>query len=469
MKNAFAGYYRPTDVEFQQLWQECDFVLDANVLLNLYRYSPNTTNGLLDILESLADRLWVSHQAAKEYHANRLGVIHEQAQTYDTVIKAVKEAQETVRQSLEGTRGHPFAAPDVQSRLMEEFTQIVALLDNCKSEHPDLLEEDRVLGRLTVLLEGKVGAPPHEQLERRVQEEGPGRYSRKTPPGYEDSAKRDSDPYGDLLIWLQIIEHASATGRPVVLITDDTKEDWWWKKAGRTVGPRPELVEEFIRCAGRRFYMYTTLRFLMMAPKYLKINKNQGAIDEVREYQEQVSHTERRADGEEDRQLNALLFLRAQQGELFGRLSVVRARLREAEEEQLGLQSELQEAEETWGEVSEPELRERFAADIRRLRVELAEARRLTAHLHHSEMVIGDDLATVSERIQEVQASALREGRLRADNGLSRPDADAPKGGRRPGPVRPGAGFRVRSNHLPDGHPGMMPPPPGGDVLPGST
>ena len=42
MKDSFPGYYRPTENEFAEMWESCLFVLDANVLLNLYRYSVDT-------------------------------------------------------------------------------------------------------------------------------------------------------------------------------------------------------------------------------------------------------------------------------------------------------------------------------------------------------------------------------------------------------------------------------------------
>ena len=80
MKELFPGYYQPTEKEFSKLWNECIFALDANVLLNLYRYSENSTKDFLNILTflSTAKRLWIPHQAALEYHQRRVGVIGEQ-------------------------------------------------------------------------------------------------------------------------------------------------------------------------------------------------------------------------------------------------------------------------------------------------------------------------------------------------------------------------------------------------------
>jgi hypothetical protein len=38
MRDLFPGFYRPSEEEFHRVWQEGIFVLDTNVLLNLYRY-----------------------------------------------------------------------------------------------------------------------------------------------------------------------------------------------------------------------------------------------------------------------------------------------------------------------------------------------------------------------------------------------------------------------------------------------
>jgi hypothetical protein len=49
-------------------------------------------------------------------------------------------------------------------------------------------------------------------------------------------------------------------------VTDDVKEDWWQRVNGETVGPRPELVEEYYeRTDGQRIHFYTPRRFLEYA------------------------------------------------------------------------------------------------------------------------------------------------------------------------------------------------------------
>lgn len=79
MKNNFSEFYCLTDDELKKLWDECIFIFDANVLLNLYRYSQKTSQKLLDVLynEKIKERIWIPHQFAFEYQKNRLEVIAE--------------------------------------------------------------------------------------------------------------------------------------------------------------------------------------------------------------------------------------------------------------------------------------------------------------------------------------------------------------------------------------------------------
>src|SRR5687768_7779957 len=96
----FAGYYRPTDAEFARLWSEAVISLDANILLNLLRYQEDNRQHFMAILDRLKDRLWLTHQAAQEYHDNRHSVMAEQAGAYDDIAgrlivldKALSEAR----------------------------------------------------------------------------------------------------------------------------------------------------------------------------------------------------------------------------------------------------------------------------------------------------------------------------------------------------------------------------------------
>jgi hypothetical protein len=52
MRTTFSHYYVPSDKDFAKLWDEAIFAFDANVLLNLYRYTDQTCAVLMSLMET---------------------------------------------------------------------------------------------------------------------------------------------------------------------------------------------------------------------------------------------------------------------------------------------------------------------------------------------------------------------------------------------------------------------------------
>jgi hypothetical protein len=283
MKKLFPGYYQPTQNEFTYLWDNCIFSLDSNVLLNLYRYTPNTRLEFLKILDRITKRLWISHQVALEYQQNRLSVIAQQKNSYSEVMDILNNAQKNLEGKLGEYRRHPYIdIPSLIKRSDKLFTAISKELEIESKEHPDLLKNDDLRSRITKLLEGRVGLPYSTEKLTGIYEEGEKRYQVCIPPGYMDAKdKKDNSKYSDLVLWLQIMDKAKELKTPVILISDDAKEDWWWIFSGRTIGPRPELIEEFINFTKMNFYMYSSDKFMEYARDYFRESIGQKAIDEV--------------------------------------------------------------------------------------------------------------------------------------------------------------------------------------------
>jgi len=285
MRKTFPGYYRPSEKEFRKLWDKCLFVLDANVLLNLYRYSEETRKKLLDILKRIESRLWVPHQAALEYQRNRLEVISAQREAYKQIEQLLVDTNKKLETQLKSFKRHPLI--DI-ARLMTSingiFEEQAEELRKVRQKHPDLLQADDVREVLTKLLDGKVGQPYTEEKLKQICKEGEDRYAKSKPPGYKDAKTKDGDrAFGDLVLWLQVMDKAESDKVPVVIVTDDVKDDWWWRHEGKIVGPNPELVDEIRSKAGVDFYMYVSDQFMEYAREYLNQKVDQGAIDEIRE------------------------------------------------------------------------------------------------------------------------------------------------------------------------------------------
>jgi hypothetical protein len=53
MKKLFPEYFQPDETEIKQIWNEGLIALDANVLLNLYRYSAETREEFLKAFKTI--------------------------------------------------------------------------------------------------------------------------------------------------------------------------------------------------------------------------------------------------------------------------------------------------------------------------------------------------------------------------------------------------------------------------------
>lgn len=106
MKELFPGYFRDDDQKINEMWENCYFAFDANILLNLYRYSDVTRKEFLKVLEKIKDRVWLPNRSAEEYFNNRLSVIDKQEKSYDETTKAIK----SLESGLQNARQHPFVS-----------------------------------------------------------------------------------------------------------------------------------------------------------------------------------------------------------------------------------------------------------------------------------------------------------------------------------------------------------------------
>jgi len=298
MKDAFSGYHRPNDAEFAELWEQCLFVLDSNTLLNLYRYSEQTRETFLGILEGIDERLWIPHQVALEYQDNRLDTIAVQTKLYDRI----EEILQSTKEKLENLLGREHPSLDVvgyRTKVEAAISELQDALQEQKENHPELKKSDPIRERLTTLFKGQVG-PAYAQAELSdLYRIGQERYAAQVPPGFKDEGKKTvkrygslvlQDKYGDLVLWRQTMDKAKDEEKPIIFVTDDAKEDWWWISQGETVGPRPELVTEMKVRSGVAFYMYSSNQFMTFARDYLKIDIEieQDAVDEVQEVAEEA-------------------------------------------------------------------------------------------------------------------------------------------------------------------------------------
>jgi hypothetical protein len=280
MRKLFPGYYTPKKEEFAIMWKNGLFVFDTNVLLDLYRYSENTVNSLLEVMESVNERIWLPYQVSKEYHKNLNTVISDQVKKYESSIKTLID----FKKQIDEKRSHPFLSEELTTEIENFCEKLSKVLDIKMKTVKHLILNNPIKEKVADLTEGKIGSQFSQEDLDKIYADGEIRYKKKVPPGFGDLTKPIPDRYGDLIFWKEILRKNSEIDLPIILITGDKKEDWYLKELGLTIGPRPELIEEFKNVKDNLFYIYPTDTFLKYSKEYLEATIDDEAIREVGDY-----------------------------------------------------------------------------------------------------------------------------------------------------------------------------------------
>jgi HJR/Mrr/RecB family endonuclease len=308
----FSGLLGTGRVRPERFFREGLVVLDASVLLDLYRITPQARRQVLDALSSTGARLWVPHQAAAEFSRNRRRVVEQRMSSFtevrqalrasaadaiDVLESAVKLLQRQRERNATTRRWEPpevgLDRTSLLARLGGVMDPALAELEALAAEHDvhpgDMQGGDPLLSQIDELLAGRIGpAYPRDRLRALVEEAHSFRYPNQIPPGYLDADKKTPLlAAGDFLLWCQTIDRVQEMPIPdrlVSLITSDTKGDWWELDSRRHPrGPRPELVQELRDAATADLLLLTLKDFLAGAAQHLASNVSGQTLLEVQD------------------------------------------------------------------------------------------------------------------------------------------------------------------------------------------
>lgn len=271
MRGLLPGWIPPTEDLLKEYWETALFAIDANVLLGLYKRPKDPRGQLLEALRALDDRLWVPHQTATEYLRNRLRVLIQQrtakAQLGGALEQVSAKGREDLSQLLQQMGRKDFESLDktVEKAFQKLQKEILKAEEQNRDSLGDSIRIDPLLDEILNLCEEKVGEPIEHKRISQVHEQAQSRIDDQRPPGYEDADKPIPERYGDCVLWEQLCVKAEAIDQPLILITDDLKEDWVWREHGQMIGPRPELIEELKERGGIPFHLYSSTQFLALS------------------------------------------------------------------------------------------------------------------------------------------------------------------------------------------------------------
>jgi hypothetical protein len=289
LRALFPGLFTPGQTSMERFYREGLVVLDTNALFDVYRLTGTARSQFLGVLELLGEQLWIPHRVAQEFLERRPTVIRECKSQVSGVSHGLGIAFEDMRSQIlqaflnrcgldgdDSVEEMTKVLNEAQDQLIDIVTRAYAF-DVEEGAAPD---DDPIYQAVAKLIDGRIG--PRLADEDSAEQEGHRRIKEKIPPGFADAGKSDPQrQIGDYFVWAQTIERARLDKRPVLMVTNDKKDDWIRKESGRTTGPRPELIEEMLREAGQPFHLVNVRTFLVDAGKYLAATVSPSTVDQA--------------------------------------------------------------------------------------------------------------------------------------------------------------------------------------------
>lgn len=189
MKDKFIGYYWSDDDYANEVWENGTLVVDTNVLLDIYRVSPETSDDLIKVLKMYAekDRLWLPYQVAQEYHEELYPVVYSQMGNFDEAYGCLKEFKAKINEK----RNHPFLNEEQCQDIEEMLNNIKRIFDEQQDKLKQSIKNDSLKTKIADIFKRRVGEELSEDDLQKIHEEGQQRYEKTVPPGYKDKNKSD--------------------------------------------------------------------------------------------------------------------------------------------------------------------------------------------------------------------------------------------------------------------------------------
>lgn len=295
MKEQFYEYIDPTTDEIREVWKNGIISVDANILLNLYRYTKETREDFFSILEKCQSQLWLTHQAGEEFFKNRRNLFKALKGAYQKRYEEIESEIKKIK-SQAGKQIHPtIEASKISEYLDNAVVMIKDYLDKAEKEHPNYTDNDPILTRVVNLFNGRIGEAYSKERIVEIHKIGQTRFKEEIPPGYCDGKNKkeegSTNRFGDLVLWMQLVDKSKAESKPLIFVTDDNKSDWWLKENNISVGPRRELVREFHDDTKQRILIYNSSDFLKLTKEHYANEINEATLNEVKRVDKSIDAT----------------------------------------------------------------------------------------------------------------------------------------------------------------------------------
>lgn len=301
-----------TKEEIQEIIKEKFIVvMDTNVWLDLYYLPFDKIKSIVEGIEK-SDFFYMPHQVFKEILNNngriRKNIENEYRDSFKNTINNLRESKTALKDASakykeKNVNGINELCTDIEENLnlvidkieksIEEFKKKNRTSNNCVTSNNDIIE------KLVKKLLGENEFTDFETLELlKIYEEGELRYKYGIPPGITDGEKDKKTEgsfvrkYGDLILWKEILKYIKTNETNIVLVQNETKEDWWDSKNTKGKKISDALIEEFHKYSKKRNAKFLMMRFeeffSHFSDRFIENLENSNQIDTLLKKKEEA-------------------------------------------------------------------------------------------------------------------------------------------------------------------------------------
>jgi hypothetical protein len=213
--------------------EECQIFIDTNIFGLFFRIYSSARKEFFDWIIPLIEKkrvntpLWAANEYSNRFIGNKIDDYFGPLKKVNTTQKEFKEISSILKmnidtKSLTGT---------TYSTVEEYLTDLKDIEDKLKkiavtAKSKDETYKNSVHSEIQNVFEKTIIQSDLTSILNVISDCGQVRYNHKLPPGFEDD-KKELNIFGDLIIWLEIIEFCkSSKTKKAILITNDNKKDW---------------------------------------------------------------------------------------------------------------------------------------------------------------------------------------------------------------------------------------------------
>ncbi|MBZ9621458.1 hypothetical protein G9F71_000940 [Clostridium sp. FP2] len=293
------GFIYKTE-EFEKLFNKQPvIVMDTNVLLGLYSFTPETIKDIIGSFSKCINLFWLPNQVYLEYRRHYEHIRKREINRFQYLKEEIcNELSDTIgKVSVKYGAYNKYKLPEVDDsriRLIENIKNVMKIakqdlekLQSENSEHVSCIsEQEDIVHKFVTNIKKNSSTAGFSMLElMNIYEEGEKRYKYKMPPGFTDINKPDKGEdysdfvmrkYGDLIIWKEILRKIKDADVNLIFVENEVKEDWWTFSKSRPKRIPLMLEEEFNKETGSNsdFYMVTVDELISHFANHLNIQPN---------------------------------------------------------------------------------------------------------------------------------------------------------------------------------------------------